>query len=130
KHLSGEDPYAVSAVMMLVGASALVPLSLVIEAPWTLAPSAVALIAVVGLGLLPTALANVLMLMLLRRQGASFFAQINFLVPIAGVIWGITVLSERPGPDAFVALALILTGIAITRFWPARARAPVEPECP
>ncbi len=128
KHLAGEDPYMISAVMMLFGIFFLMPLSLLFDAPWTLQPGAVSVIAVIALGLLPTALANVLMLALLRRQGASFFAQINFLVPLFGVGWGMLVLAERPGAEAFVALALILTGITITRIWPAPAKP--SPELP
>jgi drug/metabolite transporter (DMT)-like permease len=55
------------------------------------------------------------MLALLRRQGAGFFAQINFLVPLFGVLWGFIILSERPPATALAALAVILAGIAISR---------------
>ena len=49
------------------------------------------------------------------RQGASFFSQINFLVPLFGVLWGVLLLAERPPGNAYWALGLILAGIAVTR---------------
>jgi drug/metabolite transporter (DMT)-like permease len=69
------------------------------------------------LGALPTAVASFVMLAILRRQGAGFFAQNNFLVPLFGVFWGLVILSERPPASSLVALAIILAGIAISRGW-------------
>lgn len=115
KRISKHDPYAVSAAIMICGTVLLLPASIVADAPWTLAPSGLAMLAVLLLGLFPTALASLIMLALLRRQGAGFFAQINFLVPLFGVFWGFAILSERPPASALVALAIILMGIAISR---------------
>jgi drug/metabolite transporter (DMT)-like permease len=118
KRISGQDPYSVSAAIMICGSAMLVPASLLLDAPWTLNPTPVAWFALITLGLLPTALASLLMLALLRRQGAGYFSQINFLVPLFGVFWGVAILSERPPASALVALALILAGIAISRRTP------------
>ncbi len=115
KRISGHDPYVVSATILICAAIMLVPASVLIDQPWTLNPTGLAIFAVVLLGLLATGLANLLMLALLRRTGAGFFAQINFLVPLFGVFWGFVILSERPTPSALAALALILAGIAISR---------------
>lgn len=115
KRISGHDPYSVSAAIMLCGTAMLLPASVAIEQPWTLNPTALAWFAVIMLGLLPTAAASLVMLALLRRNGAGFFAQINFLVPLFGVFLGFAVLSERPPASALAALALILAGIAISR---------------
>jgi drug/metabolite transporter (DMT)-like permease len=115
KRISGQDPYAVSAAIMICGSAMLVPASFLLDAPWTLDPTPVAWFALVTLGVFPTALASLIMLALLRRQGAGYFSQINFLVPLFGVFWGVAILSERPPASALVALALILAGIAISR---------------
>jgi drug/metabolite transporter (DMT)-like permease len=111
KRIAGHDPYVVSAAIMLCAAAMLLPVSLAFEAPWTLAPSGTAWFALLMLGLLPTGVASLLMLAILRRQGAGFFAQINFLVPIFGVAWSFVVLSERPPASALAALAVILAGV-------------------
>jgi drug/metabolite transporter (DMT)-like permease len=115
KRIAGQDPYAVSAAIMICGTILLVPASLAFDAPWTLAPTGIAWFSLVMLGLFPTAIASLIMLALLRRQGAGFFSQINFLVPLFGVFWGFVILSERPPATALVALGVILAGIAISR---------------
>jgi len=115
KLLSGEEPYALSASIFMVGAALSVPFALIMEAPFQIAPSTASTIAVLLLGLLPTGLATLFMLALLRRTGPSFFSQINFLVPIFGVAWAMAVLGERPGANAWIALVLVLAGVAIAR---------------
>lgn len=106
---------AVAAAMLGVSAAVMLPASLLIDAPWTLQPSAAAMGSVVVLAILQTAVATMLMFALVRGQGASFFSQINFLVPLFGVVWGALLLAERPSTNALIALVLILAGIAIVR---------------
>lgn len=106
---------AVAAAMLVVSAFMMIPASLIIDRPWTLAPSGLALIALIVLGVLQTAVATILLFAIVRRQGASFFSQINFLVPLFGVMWGALALAERPSANAFAALVLILIGIAVVR---------------
>ena len=60
---------------------------------------------------------------LVRRQGASFFSQINFLTPLFGVLFGALILAERPPVNAYAALAIIMIGIWIARDT-RKARAP------
>ena len=57
---------------------------------------------------------------MIKRLGVSFFSQINFIVPVSGVLWGALLLGETPPVNALAALGLILAGIAVTR----RRRAP------
>ena len=85
-----------------------------LDAPWTLAPSAAALGAIAVLGVVGTAAASLLVFHLIATTGATFTAQINYLIPLIGVAWGAAVLGERPSAGAFVALALILSGIGLT----------------
>ena len=115
KRISGQDPYAISAAIMISASAMLLPVSLVLDAPWTLVPTGEAWLALLLLGIFPTGLASLLMLAILRRQGAGFFANVNFLVPVFGVAWGFVILSERPPASALAALVLILAGVAISR---------------
>jgi len=108
--------------LLLSGAGALIasvalslPLALVVDRPWALAPSAESLGAVAVLGLFPTALAILLYFALLQRTGATFIALNNYLIPSLGVIWGILFLGEALSARAILALAIILAGIAVTR---------------
>ncbi len=106
---------AAAASMLGVSAVMMIPASLLIDQPWTLNPSSMALGSLIVLGTLHTAVATMLLFVIVRRQGASFFSQINFLVPLFGVLWGALILAERPSANALAALALILIGIAVVR---------------
>jgi len=97
----------------LAGGLALIPLVLVYEQPWQMQPSSASLFAVLVLGLLPTAFASVLLFQLVPRIGAGNFAQVNYLVPGCGVLWGMTLLGEQPQAQSLLALALILIGVLL-----------------
>ncbi len=81
-------------------------------------PSATAWLCIVLLGVFPSAYASLIMFRIIARQGASFFGQINLLVPVAGVLWGAIFLGERLELNAFIALAVILSGVAVARMHP------------
>lgn len=109
-------PLSVSSAGTLIAATAVsLPLSLLIDRPWTLAPSADSLWSVAVLGLFPTALALLIYFALLRRTGATFVALNNYLIPTLGVLWGLIFLGEHLTIRAAMALGLILLGIVITR---------------
>jgi drug/metabolite transporter (DMT)-like permease len=74
--------------------------------------------AVAGLGVLPTALATLLMYRLMERIGPSFVAYSNYLVPVYAVLLGAAVLGETLEWNVLAALLLILAGIAVSRMRP------------
>jgi len=104
---------SMAALATLIGALLLAPLALWLEAPLNSSPTSASLWALLGLGLLPTALATLIYFRLLGRVGANVFAQVNYLIPILGVLWGALLLGEQPGWREAIALALILGGVAI-----------------
>jgi drug/metabolite transporter (DMT)-like permease len=57
-------------------------------------------------------LAYILYYYLLARIGATNVSLVTYLLPISGVFWGALLLGERLHWSAFLALALILAGIA------------------
>ena len=77
--------------------------------------SAASTMSIVILGLVQTAFGALLAFTLVQRQGAGFFGQINILVPLIGAFLGAVLLSEPLGWEAWLALALILAGILISR---------------
>jgi len=115
KQLVGQPRRATAAALMIVGFVMIVPFSLLLEAPWQLRPSSNALAAVLVLAIVPTALGTLMIFAIVKRQGAAFLSQINFLVPVFGVLWAVLLLSERLPANAIAALALILAGVAIAR---------------
>ncbi|MCB1386773.1 MAG: DMT family transporter [Nitratireductor sp.] len=122
KKLTGLQPYAMVTVLMGMSALMLLPFAL----PEFTQLSRLSLtggLAVAALILLPTILGTLLLVEIVRRQGASFLSQINFLVPLAGVGWGMLLLGERLPVQAWLALAIIFAGIAIASIRPARGSA-------
>ena len=73
------------------------------------------MLAALALGVIPTAIGTLMLFAIIKRQGASFLSQINFLVPVFGVLWAMTFLSEQLPSSAAIALVLILAGIGIAR---------------
>jgi len=88
------------------------PMMLVFDAPWTLSPSFISVAALTCLSLLGTALAYLLYYYLLQRIGSTNLSLVTYLLPITGVFWGALLLGERLHWSAFLALGLILAGIA------------------
>ena len=88
------DPMAPAAGSLLCGAAILVPLSLVVDRPWTLAPSASSMLALLGLAVFSTALAFVIYFRLIQTLGSvGTTAQAYLRVPI-GVAIGVVFLGE------------------------------------
>ncbi len=115
KQLLSVPKKSMIAALMLSSVLLLLPW-LLIEAPWSVRPSATAIGAVVMLAIGPTAIATLLILVIIDRQGASFLSQINFMVPVFGVLFGTVFLAERLSPNAYIALVLILVGVALSRW--------------
>lgn len=69
------------------------------------------LAALVYLGVGPTALAALLYFLLVPRIGAGRLQQVNYVVPVIGMILGIVVLGERPEAHALLAIALVMLAV-------------------
>lgn len=82
--------------------------------------------AVIGLGLLPTALATLLVYRLMERSGPSFVSYSNYLVPVFAVLLGAVALDEPLSWSLLLALVLVLSGIAISRSGSAAAKRPAK----
>jgi drug/metabolite transporter (DMT)-like permease len=111
--------------ILLAGLVPILPIWLIIDQPWTLAPDAKGWFSVAWLGLLSTGAGNLLFFLLLRRVGAGFGSFNNYLVPLMGLGWGYVLGRETASWNALVALVLILTGLALARWLkPRRVRMP------
>lgn len=115
RKLARISPEVTAAASIIAGAAIAVPLSLIFERPWSIAPSGPALAAIGALAVLSTALGALLFFRLLASAGATFAALSNYLIPLSGVLWGVLLLGERPGVNALVTLAMILASIALVR---------------
>ncbi len=120
----GLDPMAPAAGSLVAGAAILIPLSLAVEEPWTLAPSANSILALLGLAVFSTAAAFVIYFRLIQTLGSvGTTAQAYLRVPI-GVAIGVAFLGERLSPTAWVGLACVVAGVAAMTIPPRKVAAP------
>ncbi len=108
--------WSVLSALMFSASVWLVPVSLVVDSPWQLQPTIESLWSLLALAVGPTALATVMVLTIIDRQGASFLSQINFFVPVFGMLFGVVLLGDRLPANAYLALVIILAGIALSRW--------------
>lgn len=113
----------IMAMIMFWSVVLLVPASLLLETQEWVLPSLDVSLAIIALAIFPTSIAAFLMYEVIGRQGAGFFSQINLLVPISGVFMGLLFLGERLSWNAWVALAIILCGVAVSRHWNSNRKA-------
>ena len=113
-----------STATLLVATVVMVPLALIMDRPWALAPSYASIVAIVWLGIGPTAIATLCYFKLIGSAGPTFMSLVNYLSPPVAVFLGVTVLGEHPGVEAYTGLALILAGIALSQ---SRRRTPSAP---
>ena len=107
----GLDPMVPAAGSLVSGAAMLLPASILIDRPWTLAPSAASMSAVLALAVLSTALAFTIYFRLIKTLGPmSTAAQAYLRVPI-GVTIGVVLLGETLAPTAWIGLACVVTGV-------------------
>ena len=103
---------APAAGSLLCGAAILIPLSLVVDRPWTLAPSMNSLLALLALAVFSTALAFVIYFRLIQTLGSiGATAQAYLRVPI-GVAVGVVFVGEQLSPTAWIGLGCVVIGVA------------------
>lgn len=105
-------PTVTAAATMLCASLVLVPVSLITDRPWTLAPSAMAVAATLALGVLCTALALLIYFRLLKTLGSMGTASQAYLRAGVSVLLGVVVLDERLHVAVAAGLALAIAGVA------------------
>ncbi len=91
----------------------LLPMAFILESPLSISPDWRSLASLAMLGIFSTGIATLMYFRLIFSLGATTFSQINYLIPMLGVVWGALILSEQPGLREALALALILTGVGL-----------------
>jgi drug/metabolite transporter (DMT)-like permease len=110
----GVPPLASASGQLTASSLILLPLALAVDRPWALAvPGAASWGAMLGLGLLSTALAYVLYFRILAVAGATNLLLVTFLVPVSAIWLGALVLGERLEARHFGGMALIGAGLGL-----------------
>ncbi len=109
------DSIAMATITLCIGAICLIPAMLVVEGIPTVADRQ-STIAILFLGLIPTALATLLRVSVIRSAGSVFMSLVNYQVPLWSVLFGVLILNEVLPLRFFAALILILIGLAISQW--------------
>jgi len=121
RSFKGLAPVAPAAGSLVVGAILLVPVSLLVDRPWTLHPSSQSLMALMALAVFSTALAFVIYFRLVQTLGSvGTTAQAYLRVPI-GVAAGVALLGESLSPSAWLGLGCVVAGV-VAMTLPSRER--------
>jgi drug/metabolite transporter (DMT)-like permease len=111
RRFSAIPPAVTAAATMLWAAVFVVPLSLVVERPWTLEPSARSIAAAAALGILCTGVALLVYFRLVRTVGSLGVASQSYLRAGVSVLLGAVVLGEELVPATALGLLAIVLGV-------------------
>lgn len=109
------DPFGLAALSLVFGSLLVVPTAWAVEGPPPM-PATDILLLIAILGLIPTAGANLLRILVIRSAGPVFMSLVGYQVPMWSVILGIVILGEAFTPVLLLAMGLILLGMCITQW--------------
>ena len=109
----GISPMSVTTGQLTAGALIMLPMSMLIDRPWTYPfPPLSAWGAIIALALLCTAFGYVLYFRLIATSGATNALLVTLLVPPVAILLGALFLNETLAPQDFIGLGLIALGLA------------------
>ena len=91
----------------------LIPLAFIFETPWNSNPTMESTLSLLYLGVVATGLAWLIRFRILTVNGLVFQAQVTYLIPIFGIIFGYFIMDEIITWRVFISLAIIMIGIYI-----------------
>lgn len=113
KRFSDQPPVLTAACSMAFAALLMLPISVLLDDPLMLTPTASAIAAVITLGVFSTALAMVIYFRLLRTLGPLGVTTGSYMRAGFSVALGVLVLGETLSPALIVGLFMIFIGVAI-----------------
>ncbi len=115
RRLPSIDAIGLATILLVIASCITIPLALIAEGLPPI-PSGKILGVLAFLGLVPTAAANFLRVLVVRSAGPVFMSLVNYQVPVWSVCLGALLLSEPLPASLIWSLALILAGMALSQF--------------
>ena len=100
-----------SAGMLLCSSVIMLPLAIIIDAPWSVRPSFEALAALLSMAVISTAAAYLLYFYLLAAVGATNVLLVTFLIPVSALLLGVGVLGEVVKRFEYAGMGCIFLGL-------------------
>ncbi len=108
----GVAPLATATGQLTASSLVLLPIALIVDQPWRLGfPAGEAVFALLGLGVLSSALAYVLYFRILSTAGATNVLLVTFLVPVTALLLGMFFLGESLVPRQILGMIVIGLGL-------------------
>ena len=115
RRLPNAHPIGLATILLLIGACMTIPVAWVVEGPPPV-PSPEILGVLAFLGLIPTAGANFLRVLVVRSAGPVFMSLVNYQVPVWSVVLGGLILGEALPRSLLLAMTLILIGVGLSQY--------------
>lgn len=115
KRAEAPDTLGISAVILTIAALITVPLGLLTSDADITNTSWAVLAAIVSLGVGSTALAQIMLQKVIQLSGPPFLSLVNYQVPLWAVVFGVVFLGEDLPGSFWIALTLIMIGIAVAQ---------------
>jgi drug/metabolite transporter (DMT)-like permease len=113
-------PMAFTAGMLMAGALVLTPIALLSEGLPEITGTQPTW-AMLYVGIIPTGLAFLLRVVLIRSAGPVFMSMVAYIVPLWAVLLGVLFLGETLGTSTYIGALIILSGVGLTQLrflWP------------
>lgn len=114
RRLPAVDPLGLATVLLVIGFVIICPVAWIVEGSPVIPDNRTLAIAAV-LGLIPTAAANLLRVIVVREAGPTFMTLTNYQVPVWAVVLGAVFLGEDLPPSMLLAMTLILGGLGLSQ---------------
>ncbi len=115
KELRGQSPLVLTMGQLATGALMMLPIALLVDRPFDLAPSWPAVGSLLALTVIGTVLAYIIYYALIERTSATFVSTVTYIIPVNGLLLGALVLGESLEVGLWVSLGLILLGVLLVR---------------
>ena len=118
--ITRRSPQSVSSISFSAGALILAAVIILpssfLFSDFNTQPSVKSTLAILFLGLIPTGLATIILVYLVKNSGPSFMSLVNYQVPVWAIIFGVLFNREVLPPSLFIGLLLIFTGLFCSQY--------------
>ena len=118
RRLPSFEPVVAGAGTLIVASLVMTPIWLLEGIPWGQSINPSAWWALLWLGIVQTGIAMIIYFAIIGRAGPTFLANINYVIPVLAYFAGAVLLGEVIEFSGIAALALIISGVAVTRYMP------------
>jgi drug/metabolite transporter (DMT)-like permease len=114
KRFRGTAPPVIAAGQLTASTLLMLPVSLVLDTPWTLSfPPLDVVLAVLALALISTAYGYILFFRIMATAGATNTSLVTLLVPPSAILAGMIFLGERLSLIGGIGMVLVLAGLVV-----------------